>query len=264
MRRFLALALALVLGCAQASVSTGGDGSPTTDGGRGDAVGQGDAPFGDGRAPADARDVDGPRPDAGSDVGTQTDGQKDSAPQADAQKDTAPQQDTAPQCNTQNLLVNGNLEQGPTGGWQRYSSWGLDADPVIYGCGALAHGCQGGSYAAWFGGADAQQNQLYQTVTVPTGTTSLRLTGYRWIDTEETDGPWDGLWIELYSGQNLLEGLATYSDRDATSAWTAFALPAASTHAGQAITLLLDAVTDDINVTSFYLDTLALEAVVCQ
>jgi hypothetical protein len=206
--------------------------------------------------------------DASGDAGTQADGQKDSAAQQDAQKDTLSQQDaqkdTAPQCTTQSLLVNGNFDVGPTSGWNRYSNWGLSSDPVIYGCGSLGHGCQGGSYAAWMGGDNDTDNQLWQTVTVPANTTTLRLKGYRAIDTAESGGVYDLLYVELYSSGTLLETLATWSNQDANGAWAAFTLTAAATHAGQAIDLLIEAITDSTAVTSFYLDTLVLEAVVCQ
>lgn len=97
-------------------------------------------------------------------------------------------------------------------------------------------------------------------------TTSLKLTGYRWIDTAEPGGDYDHLYIQLHltPGPNLLQTLATYSNQDANGAWVAFTLPATATHAGQTIDLLLDSYNDFSNVTSFFLDTLALEAVVCQ
>jgi hypothetical protein len=258
---------------------------PPVDGPVGEGGARGDAGAADRGGPifppadaagADAAPGDGPLLDASGDAAAQTDGQKDgplqadaqrdAAPQQDAQRDAAQQQDTGPQCQTQSLLANGNFDQGPASGWNRYSSWGLAADPVVYPCSSLAHGCQGGSYAAWMGGDNDTDNQIWQTVTVPANTTTLRLKGQSAIDTAETGGVYDQLYIELYlsSGPTFLESLATWSNLNANGGWTAFTLTAASPHAGQTIDLLVEAITDGISVTSFYLDTLVLEAVVCQ
>jgi hypothetical protein len=280
-RGFLLLSVALALGCAQGSVTSGiiGDGPSSTDSGRAEGGVQSDGGPPDGTLPVDAA-VDGAAPADGPqlDASGQTDGQKDgplqadaqrdSAPQADGQKDSAPQadaqRDSGPQCTTQSLLVNGSFDVGPGSGWSAYSDW--TSDPVIYPCGSLAHGCQAGGYAAWLGGGTSGQNYVYQTVAVPANTTSLRLTGYRWIDTAESGGVYDQMWIEIHlsSDLSLLETLATWSNQNSSSAWVSFSLPAAATHAGQTIDLLLDSWNDSTSVTSFYLDTLVLEAVVCQ
>lgn len=270
------LALALTLGCAQGAVTSGlpGDGPAPTEAGSGEAGVQRDGGPPDGALPQDAAGADGPHLDASGDAGTQADGQRDSAAQADgqkdsaaqqdAQRDTAPQQDSGPQCTTQSLLVNGNFDLGPGSGWNAYSDW--MSDPVIYACASLTHGCQAGGYAAWLGGGTSGQNYVYQTVAVPANTTSLRLTGYRWIDTAESGGVYDQMWIEIHlsADLSLLETLATWSNQNSSSGWVAFSLPAAATHAGQTIDLLLDSWNDVTSVTSFYLDTLVLEAVVCQ
>jgi hypothetical protein len=269
-RRLGPVVIALTLGCAQGAVTTGlpGDGPSRAEAGAGDAGVQADRGVLDGAPPQDAAGTDGAYLDASGDAGGQADGQQDGAAQADAQHDSAPpqdaQHDSGPQCTTQSLLVNGGFDVGPGSGWNAYSDW--TSDPVIYACGSLAHGCQGGSYAAWLGGGTAGQNYVFQTVTVPANTTSLRLTGYRWIDTAESGGVYDQMWIEIHltSDLSLLETLATWSNQNAGSAWAAFSLPAAATHAGQTIDLLLDSSNDSSSVTSFYLDTLVLEAVVCQ
>jgi hypothetical protein len=284
--------LTVLLGCAQ---GVGPSALPSTDaatgdvGVRGDGGGPGEAAPADAMTSDDAALADGPYPDASGDAGAQTDGAVDTAPQRDGQKDTAPQQDgqqdaapqqdgqqdTAPQqdaeddgppgCTTQDLLVNGNFDQGEAVGWTRYSSWGLSGDPVIYASGSLAHGSQGGGYAAWMGGKTSGENRLSQAVTVPANATSLRLTGYIRIDTVEIGGDYDDLFIKLLldSDQSVLETLVTYANGTTNTPWTAFTLPAADPHAGQTIDLLLDATNDLSRVTSFYVDTLALEAVVC-
>jgi hypothetical protein len=258
-------------------VTTGivGDGPSSTDSGKPEGGVQGDGGPPDGALPVDAAvdgaaPADGPQLDASGQTDGQKDGplqadaQKDSAPQTDAQHDSAPQQDSGPQCTTQSLLVNGNFDVGPGSGWTAYSDW--TSDPVIYPCGSLPHGCQGGGYAAWLGGGTYGQNYVFQTVTIPANTTSLRLTGYRWIDTAESGGVYDHVWLELHvpGDINPLDTFATWSNQNSSSTWVAFSLPAAAAHAGQTLDLLLNSWNDSTSVTSFFLDTLVLEAVVCQ
>ena len=121
-------------------------------------------------------------------------------------------------------------------------------------------------FAAWMGGADSNDESLWQTVTVPASATALRLRGQIRIATLEViPVVYDFLAIELRSSSNvLLQTLFTYDDDDANPAWTAFMFSAASAYAGQTVRLYFHATTDSSDITNFFLDSLVLEALVCQ
>jgi len=104
-------------------------------------------------------------------------------------------------------------------------------------------------------------------VAVPASATALRLRGYRCFATQEiTATPWDTLVVTLQTtGGATLETLETWSNADggAVCSWSDFTLTAASARAGQTVRLHLQGTTDFSNITSFWVDTLVLEAYAC-
>jgi hypothetical protein len=126
---------------------------------------------------------------------------------------------------------------------------------------------QGGGWAAWLGGDDygADDDLLWQAVSVPLGTTTLRLTGYRYLATAEGTYPWDFVRLQLRDPTDaVLETLLTYSNADTTTTWQAFQVTAQLPYAGSALRFAIHATTDEWgDYTSFLFDTLALEATVC-
>ena len=159
------------------------------------------------------------------------------------------------------LLVNGNFDAGPGLPWLEDSGgWG----PVIL---DQANGLPvepfTGAFAAWLGGIDAVTMTLSQDVSVPAQATGLRLQGYLRMATEEYY-PFDTLEIEITTTSGApLELLLRWNCTDGYYAtWTLFSVDASSAYAGQTIRLHIRAYCDPSLSTSFFLDSLTLQATV--
>lgn len=123
---------------------------------------------------------------------------------------------------------------------------------------------------AWLGGwlgeifADAT-DQLYQQVTVPAGTTSLTVRGQYWVATDEDPGStvYDDSQVELLnSSGGLLQTALTVSNVGPTTAWTPFQVVFGSSYAGQTVRLRFRSANDFSLPTSFFYDSIALEATI--
>jgi len=220
---------------------------------------------------------DAPRPDAPPgtpDAAPRPDapGTPDAAPRPDApslpdapRPPDAPSPPDAPGCTDTwvPLLVNGNFDLGPSSSWVEFSSYGeLIVQPPT-----LPVLAQTLPFAVWMGGADNNNETLQQDVTVPSGATALRLRGQYYIVSQELFPgiPYDFLYIQIRNTSNtVLEALATYDDDDENLGWTAFTHNASTSYAGQTIRLFFNATTDVSEPTNFFIDSLVLEALVCQ
>jgi hypothetical protein len=189
-----------------------------------------------------------PQPDAAP-------GAPDAAPGA---PDAAPCTDTVVQ-----LLTNANFDSGPGGGWVEQSMYAL-INPAAGLPAAIPP--QSGTHAVWMGGDYLTTDKLYQDVAVPAGATNLELVGYRWIASEETGAtPYDTVILQVRSTADAtLETLATWSNVDKGTAWTAFTLPATGSYGGQTVRVYLESNTDSTLNTNFFFDTFALRVTVCQ
>ena len=125
---------------------------------------------------------------------------------------------------------------------------------------------------AWLGGwvgdifTDAT-DQLYQQVTVPANATALSVRGQYWVATDESPGStvYDDSQVELLDGAGgLLQTALTVSNVGPTTAWTPFQTVFASAHAGQTVRLRFRSTNDFSLETSFFFDSLALDATICQ
>ncbi len=124
---------------------------------------------------------------------------------------------------------------------------------------------------AWMGGIVAPifstaSDTMYQQVTVPAGTTVLRLRGQYEVRTGETGGTvYDTGAVDLVNTSNgLLQTVMSLSNAAPTAAWTPFNVQFGSPYAGQTVRLRFRTTNDDSFATSFYFDSLFLEATVCQ
>ncbi len=228
-----ALALAaLVAGCATAGGDWGG--------------GEGDArpAVGPDAAMPPARFDAAPRPDA-----------RITPPSADAGGCTPTWTD---------LLRNGNFDLGPSV-WEQISGAGLN---LIVPAAMMPIAPHSPSYATWFGGYLSSVDELGQPFAVPADALALRLRGYACVATEELPGSgvWDILTITLAdAGRSALETFGSLTNEDsASSCWTMFERNAALSHAGQPRYLHVAAITDAGANTNFFLDSLAVEALVCR
>ena len=84
---------------------------------------------------------------------------------------------------------NPGFEAGPDGQWDEYSKqFGKSPGVLIYPGNKLPGSVRphSGQYAAWLGGADDEISRLSQSVTIPMGYSSLKVSYWYWTASEET------------------------------------------------------------------------------
>ncbi len=172
---------------------------------------------------------------------------------------------------THQLLINpafdldtGSLNPGETG-------WTNPGVAIVY----LANGvrasgrpdvaAQSSPNLAWFGGLNNEDDQLSQSVSIPAGATSLSFSFFYAVVTAENNAipEADVFDASLLAGTQVIS-LAHLSENNATNTWTPVTVPIPATLAGQTVTVRLHGVNDAARITSFYIDTLAFQAIVCQ
>lgn len=164
---------------------------------------------------------------------------------------------------TTNLLVNPGFDATPVGtGWIQAPIDPLY--PIITADGTLV---QSAPNKAWMAGIAraAANDTLHQDIAVPASATALTLTGYYEVRTQELFSAYDFGKIELVqTGGTLIQQAWAKNNTNATTAWTAFQFTFAAPHAGQTVRLRLSTTSDATDSTSFFFDSLALTATVCQ
>jgi hypothetical protein len=149
------------------------------------------------------------------------------------------------------LVTNGGFESGGTG-WVESSSSGYEI--------VSTNRPHTGSASAWLCGNNGCSDSMYQTVTVPAGTTSAAFSCYVYVTTQETSHAYDYLRIQVRSTSgSVLRTIATYSDGSTTGTWL-HATADLSAYAGQSVQLALVATNDASYPTSFYVDDVSLLA----
>jgi subtilisin family serine protease len=144
-------------------------------------------------------------------------------------------------------LVNGGFESGTTG-WSQ-------SDPAII---STSGRVRSGSWSAWLGGYNGANEQVAQTVTVPSGGATLR---WAWqLSSSEPAGTraYDLLHVRVHSSSGAL--LGTVLSRSNTSARDTWAVESASlgSWAGQTVSLRFVATTDSSYASSFFVDDVTL------
>ncbi len=169
---------------------------------------------------------------------------------------------------TKNLLRNGNFETTPAGtDWQATP---IDSTYPVVTSDPGGVAAQSPAYRAWMGGlevaAASNKDVLYQDVTVPPMTTKLELKGYYDVRTGEiTSGIYDRGTIELASATNTqLELVKALDDNAPTTAWTAFNKVFTGSYSNMTVRLRFSTASDSTQPTSFFFDTLELNATFCQ
>jgi hypothetical protein len=154
----------------------------------------------------------------------------------------------------QELVVNGGFE-APYQAWTEYSSLGyLLIDPFYP---------HTGEKSAFIVGDNGEEGWIAQTVVLPANATSLKLTYWWAVWTEENPGgAFDFLRVQLLRVDNtLVTTLATY-DNQSGDAWVWNPATAdLSAYAGQTLQLRFYAKNDaNNNPTSFFVDDVSIEA----
>jgi hypothetical protein len=143
-------------------------------------------------------------------------------------------------------IVNGGFESG-TSPWVQSSANGYQlVDPT------RPHS---GSYSAWLCGYNNCNDQIYQTITVPSNGT---LTYWWYMTTQETTHPWDYMRVRLYNTSGtLLATLRTWNDGSGANTWRQDSISLAS-YAGQTVRVHFGATTDGSLTTSFFVDDVSV------
>ncbi|HET6312958.1 MAG TPA: S8 family serine peptidase [Chloroflexia bacterium] len=143
-------------------------------------------------------------------------------------------------------IVNGGFESG-TSPWVQSSANGYQLiDPTRP---------RTGTYSAWLCGYNNCNDNIYQTVTVPTNGT---LTYWWYMTTQETSHPWDYLRVRLYNTSGtLLTTLRTWNDGSGAGVWRQDSISLAG-YAGQTVRVHFGATTDGSLTTSFFVDDVSL------
>ncbi|GAA0597242.1 hydrolase [Streptomyces crystallinus] len=155
-------------------------------------------------------------------------------------------------CTAAQLLANPGFESGAT-------AWSGTSGVITTDSGEPA---RTGSYKAWLSGyGSAHTDTLSQTVTVPAGCTSAKLSFYLHVDTAETTTTtaYDTLKAQVLDGSGaVLSTLATYSNLDAAGGYTQRTLDLGG-YAGQTVTVRFTGTEGSQLQTSFVIDDTALD-----
>jgi hypothetical protein len=204
---------------------------------------------------------------AGPDAKVWRDGSIEATPDAQA---VIPPDAYQCQPHQQQLLLNPVLDLNPSGmGWVQQNIDNLA--PLITGDDGVPE--HSPPFKAWLGGLEGYDygyysvtDVLYQDVTIPAGTTALRLTGQWDMLTTETDlGVYDDAQVALVQPDGTpIETVLGVTNESPTIGWNAIDHAFAVPHAGETVRVRLMSTNDMMYATSFFFDTLALTATVCQ
>ncbi|GLZ41624.1 S8 family peptidase [Actinokineospora sp. NBRC 105648] len=149
-------------------------------------------------------------------------------------------------CTPTQVLANPDFESGASG-------WTASVN-VIGDHSALGHPAHGGQNSAWLGGwGTASNEQVRQTVSVPSGCTSYTLSYWVHIDTAENEQvQYDTLVVRVGAAT-----VKTHSNLDASGDYQQVTLDL-SAYAGQSVTLEFASTEDASLQTSFVLDDVTL------
>ena len=169
---------------------------------------------------------------------------------------------------TRNVLRNGGFEATPVG--TDWNATPIDSNFPLITSDAGGVAAQSPAYRAWMGGlertAASNKDVLYQDITLPAMISKLELKGYYEVRTGEIGtSVYDRATVELTTATNTqLELIKALDDNGATTAWTAFTKTFTGTYSGQTVRVRLSTASDSYDPTSFFFDTLELNATYCQ
>lgn len=219
-------------------------------------------------APADARAIDAMRPIDARPIDAGIDARPIDAMRA---LDAAMPDACVPK--TTELLLNPAFDLSPAGtNWTQIPIDEIDfGDDITAPPSTLT--AQSAPYVDWMGGitgedegTDSVTDQVYQDVVVPPGTTQLVLAGYYVVaSSEDPNGPvFDTANVDLIETNGTpIEAVLALTNLTTGSTWTAFSHTFAVNESGMTVRVRLTSTNDISNATSFYFDTLSLNATHC-
>lgn len=148
-----------------------------------------------------------------------------------------------------NLITNGGFESGTTG-WTQSSSGGYQiVDPT------RPHT---GLYSAYLCGYNNCRDTIYQTVSIPSTSTSATLTYYWYMDTTETYHSYDYMYVRVRNtAGSTLTTLQTISDGSSANGWHSASFSVLG-YKGQTVQIAFVGTNDISNPTDFFVDDVAL------
>lgn len=153
---------------------------------------------------------------------------------------------------TTQYLSNPGFESG-------YTAWVAAASSDV--TTSTSYSPRSGSWYAWLGGwSTAHTDYMYQTVTIPSGITSAKLSFYLRVATAETTTTtaYDTLKVQIRdTSNNLLQQLVSLSNLSASCCYAQKSFDVSS-FAGRTVRVYFEAVNDNGNQTSFLVDDTAL------
>jgi hypothetical protein len=149
----------------------------------------------------------------------------------------------------QSLLQNGDFERGQAG-WRvrAANNRALVSDTRA----------RTGSRSAGLCGYNHCDESLAQTIDIPAGAKSVRLSYYTYIETQETKHAFDFLTVELHNASGKrLHTIQQLSDGDMSDSWQP-ATADLSSYAGQTIQLVFSATSGRVDPTAFFVDDVSV------
>jgi hypothetical protein len=147
-------------------------------------------------------------------------------------------------------LVNGGFESGATG-WSQ-------SDPAIISSTSSGTRARSGSWSAWLGGSNGANEQIAQTVTVPSGGATLSWAWQLSSSEPASTKAYDQLHVRVHSTSGALLGtLRSRSNTSSRGTWLAESAGLAP-WAGQTVSLRFVATNDRSYPSSFFVDDVSL------
>lgn len=154
---------------------------------------------------------------------------------------------TPPPSGGTETIQNGGFESG-TSPWQQSSSGGYQLIDT-----ARPHT---GSYSAYLGDYNNATDQIYQTITVPSGG---KLTYWWYMSTQETSHAWDYMYVRLYDTSGaLVATLRRWSDGSTANTWQQDTIDLSS-YAGRSLRVTFYVTNDSSYPTAFFVDDVSVK-----
>jgi hypothetical protein len=149
------------------------------------------------------------------------------------------------------LLVNGGFEDGSVG-WTQASAGGYDLISQF--------NPRSGAWGAYLAGANNADDRLGQALVLPSGAISITLRLWWSLESEEPPVPADTLTLSLLQPGGAALAELWRIDNTATQGFWDEAVIDLTPFAGQSLILRFQALSNDFDLTDFYLDDLSVTA----
>ena len=185
------------------------------------------------------------------------------APDRHPPSDVPEHVDAGDGCTTTQLLNNGAFDKTPLGtGWTENP---VQSQFPIITTSTFLVPAQSPTAIAWMGDFVSGNDSMYEAFTVPANTTSLVLSGYYAVGTDEISSiAFDTATVAFtQTDGTVLETALNLDNTSATTDWSVINYTVNQDLSGQTVRLHFASSNDSSNVTDFYFDTLALNATHC-